>query len=160
MGWGSLAFCQLKWLIPSRQGDWRVGVGWGCLVNGARLRKIAAWHLSLKHSKRLRTHRRESWGDRVRCRGCSHKALIPWVDLGVYWRRGWGSRGRKEEESGWMEERRMKKSDRAFLRMGNKQRLLWKLSYHAPICVPPPFPQIHSNICVLILIKIWSRMWV
>lgn len=35
-------------LLPKRLEGW----GWGCLVNGARLRKIAAWHLSTEQIAR------------------------------------------------------------------------------------------------------------
>lgn len=79
------------------------------MANGARLKRIAAWHLSVKHPKSRRTQRTGSLGDNTTCRFARFTHCYVERTWGVKWevrkqerkkeRRGW--------MDGWMEERRM-----------------------------------------------------
>lgn len=114
-------------------------------ANGIRLRKIAAWHLCVKHSKRRRTARRESWGDRVGCRGCPHKALIPREDVEFFWSRRmrWEGRGKRRGRQ-WMDGGEKNEEEWRSIFRDREQTKLRAIESCA--CVSP-FLKIHSKIC-------------
>lgn len=140
MEWASLAFCQLKWLIPSNQVGWGSGVRLGWLVNGARLKRITAWHLSVQHSKRRRTPTEQ----RVQETTLDVEGVYT---KHCYLQRTWGW------WCGWRKE----KKEREWMDGGEKnEEEWWRIFKHWEQTCYPPSPQ---SFPVFILVRIWIKIW-